>query len=76
MNDDKAREVRRKWGTDQEFFKELEDFLKKHRDSQIIEYDTSTNYPICAKYIFLPTRAFKEHEALVMELAEANQNDH
>ncbi len=71
--EDNAREVRRKWGSDDAFYKELQDFHEKHRGCHSITYDNNTGYPVYAQYLFWPTLVEREHNELIAKLLEAKK---
>lgn len=52
------------------YYRELEAFNKKHERSDEIVY-SSEGVPLYAKYIFPPTQALVEHDALMFELGRA-----
>lgn len=64
-------ELRHRWGTDEQYYKELEAFMEKHRAAANIIYDTSLNCPVKAEYHFRPRQTYLEHLQLMLELHKA-----
>lgn len=69
--EDRAKEVRRRWGSDEQFYKELQDFMERHSSCQSVIIDNSTGYPLYAQYIFWPNQVAREQEHLLAKLGEA-----
>lgn len=67
----KSADVRRAWGNDEQFYKELENFHEAHEKAQYIEYDNETALPIRACYVFWPLYVAKERKQLLEAIAEA-----
>jgi hypothetical protein len=65
--------ARSRWGTDAQYFQELERFLKEHRGSSFIEYHNETKMPVMACYIFQPYQVFIEHEQLMKALRDSDK---
>jgi hypothetical protein len=74
-SDDIEKEIRGAWGTDEEFYKELERFCKQHEESgaDYIEYDNKTGLPIRAVYLFKPFQVWAEGNALRRAIAKARK---
>lgn len=69
--EDRAKEVRRSWGSDEEFYRELQGFMEQHSRCQSMIIDNSTGYPLYAQYIFWPNQVAREREDLLTKLGEA-----
>lgn len=71
-----AESVVERWGTKEEFYKELERFLKQHQSVNcIIEYDNDLQMPIKATYWFEPVRVAWEHIHLLKMLHDSAKQD-
>ena len=58
------------YGTDEQYFKELEQFHERHKDAHAITYDNETRMPTEAVYRFVPYTGFIDHLRLRKALAE------
>lgn len=62
--------MRQAWGTDEQYYKELEAFHERHKNATSIEYDNELNCPIRAVYTFTPLQVFYEIEMLKQKIRE------
>lgn len=61
------------WSEDRSsYYKELEEFHKKHGGADSIVYSPETNCPIYAQYNFKPYEVFVQMEVLKAKIALAN----
>lgn len=58
------------WGTEKQYFTELEKFYEQHRDADRITLDNESGIPISAVYLFKPTEIYNEREAFFQKLRE------
>lgn len=63
--------ARSRWGTDAEYFAELEKFLKEHDGADAIEYCNETRMPVRAIYYFRPYTVVNDHFSLMEKIKEA-----
>ncbi len=63
--------ARSRWGSDEQYYRELERFLKTHCQATSIVHDNITGMPIKAEYIFAPYSVVVEHEQLIEKLRQA-----
>jgi predicted metal-dependent RNase len=60
----------RSWGSEDEYFKELEEFYRQHANAQAIVIDEKLECPVQAVYVFRPHLCYKERQELIRRLAE------
>lgn len=61
--------IRKLWGTDEQYYKELEKFHKEHQNADSITYDNESKVPVSANYYFRPWTVYVDD----MKLREAIQ---
>ena len=64
--------VIKRWGTQEQFYKELERFHKEHSNATAIRYDNETKLPLEAVYMFTPLQVAVEHLLLMEKIRELN----
>lgn len=64
------KQLRNEWGTDEQYYKELEAFYKQHKGAATLVMDTELNCPIKAEYYFRPRVSYLERLALMEELTQ------
>lgn len=67
------RIVRELWGTDEQYYKELELFSEKHENASTIVIHNEWGCPIKAEYYFTPYTVVVDHFALLKSLQESNE---
>tara|TARA_R110000868_G_scaffold297565_1_gene557915 strand:- start:564 stop:803 length:240 start_codon:yes stop_codon:yes gene_type:complete len=67
--------VRKVWGTDEQYYKELEAFYEKHKDAHIITVDPENDCPVEAVYKFLPHLCLIERKELLSKLSEVERSE-
>jgi hypothetical protein len=65
--------ARSRWGTDAEYYAELERFHKEHSRADAIEYCNETRMPVQAIYYFRPYTVVRDHFSLMDKIREANK---
>lgn len=68
---DEEKFARSRWGTDEEYYKELEKFHKDHEKAHAIRYCNVTKMPIEAVYVFWPRQVYVEHVQLLTAIEKA-----
>lgn len=64
--------IRRLWGSDDSYYKELEDFHRKHEAANAIEYDNESKVPVKAVYYFRPWNVYVDDMRLRDAIHKAN----
>lgn len=60
-----------RWGTQEEYYKELERFHQQHKGKDIvITYHSELNAPVSATYYFRPVQVWAEHHQLLQALRD------
>lgn len=65
----------KRWGTPEQYFTELESFVKRHESADCRTMDAKGNL-VGVTYYFRPYQVAKEHIDLMEALREANEGNH
>lgn len=63
----------RDWGTPEQYFKELESFLKKHEAADLRTFTSDTGVLIKVEYLFRPFTAVVDNRRLIEQLAAPSE---
>lgn len=67
------KEVIKRWGTDKQYFKELEAFHERHRNADMRVVDTESGVMVKVEYYFRPWQVAVEYRELAQKIREANE---